>query len=250
MALYEQFPYTNFHELNLDDILAKLNEIPQMIADEVARQIGEYTVPDGSITTAKLANNSVTSAKIAANGVETSDIKNAAVTSAKIAAGAVENTNLGTNSVTGLKIADGAVTTSKLASNSVTTDKLDLSPQTLFSSNDAYSLTSGTTFQDVGDPFDIEPGLYLMILFVRKGIMAGTPANQLLGARVSADGSTAVARAMEMRTYTGPAATSCCQAVIMSFTNTTTLRIQGFQNSGQTNADMRFALQVMKLAER
>lgn len=65
---------------------------------------GIQTIPDGSITTAKLADG--------------------AVTTVKLADGAVTTVKLADGSVTTAKIADGAVTTAKLADGSVTTAKL------------------------------------------------------------------------------------------------------------------------------
>jgi len=61
-------------------------------------------VPDGGITTAKLANGAVTSAKLADNGITTQKIVDLAVATQKLA--------------------DGAVTTIKIANSSVTTEKL------------------------------------------------------------------------------------------------------------------------------
>ena len=48
---------------------------------------GGVTIADGSITTAKLADDAVTNAKLAANAVDTAQILDAAVTAAKLAAG-------------------------------------------------------------------------------------------------------------------------------------------------------------------
>lgn len=230
MGLFEHLPYTNFHELNLAEINKVIDGLPALIRKEIEEILVDYTIPDGAVTTPKIADYNVTTQKLA----------NLSVTTAKLANQAVSNA----------KLLDGAVTESKIRDASVTTAKLNLQPVALFSSNDAYSLDSGTTFTTVGDSFTIEPGLYLLILYARKGIMAGTPASQLFGARVTADGSSAITRNMEIRSYTGPAAASFCSSVIMPFTETTTLYMQGFQNSGQTNPDVRFSLQGLKLAER
>lgn len=259
MGLYEHLPYSNFHELNLDKVMDIVANIPSLIYDEVLKALETFPIPDGSITTAKLATYAVATAKIAANAVTTSKIADNAVSANKIASGAVTNVKLATNAVTNDKIADSsvstakiedeAVTSDKLAPGSVTTAALRLSPQTLFTSNTSFSVPSGTTFQDVGDPFTIAPGLYLAILYVRKGIMAGTSNNQLVGARVSADGSSPVTNGLEIRQYTGPAASSHVQSVVIRFASTTSLKIQAFQNSGQTNDDMKFYFQVLKLSD-
>jgi len=84
------------------------------------------SVADGSVTTAKLASASVTTAKIAdanvtadklaANAITTAKITDAHVTTAKIADGNVTAVKLSSDSVTTAKIADGAVTAAKLES--------------------------------------------------------------------------------------------------------------------------------------
>lgn len=259
MGLYEHLPYANFHELNLDKIMELMGNIPQQIHDAVVAELENFPIPDGSITNTKLANYAVSANKILTNAVTNAKIANGAVTNTKIADLAISTSKLSDYAVTNIKIADdavntrtvedGAITSSKLAAGSVTTAALNLTPQTLFSSIDAYSLTSGTTFQTVGDPFSIYPGLYLAILYVRKGLLAGTPTNQLVGARITADGVTALTNGLEIRQCTGPAASSHCQSVVIRINTALSLNMQGFQNSGQTNTDMKFYFQVLKLSD-
>ena len=88
----------------------------------------------GSVTTAALADNSVTAAKIAPgtivdsdiadNAVTTAKILNANVTTAKIADVNVTAGKLAANAVTTAKITDANVTAGKLAANAVTTAKI------------------------------------------------------------------------------------------------------------------------------
>jgi hypothetical protein len=66
------------------------------------------------VTTAKLADNAVSSAKIDSNAVESGKIAASAVTADKIAPGAVSTP----------KLADGAVTSAKIAANAVGADQL------------------------------------------------------------------------------------------------------------------------------
>jgi len=58
--------------------------------------------PDGSITTSKLADNSVTSAKIVDGNVTTADLADSSVTSAKIANGNVSKSKLAADALSPL----------------------------------------------------------------------------------------------------------------------------------------------------
>ena len=88
----------------------------------------------GIVTTAALADNSVTAAKIAPgtivdsdiadNAVTTAKILNANVTTAKIADVNVTTGKLAANAVTTAKITDANVTTAKIADNAVTSTKI------------------------------------------------------------------------------------------------------------------------------
>ena len=102
-------------------------------------------LPDGGVTTAKLADDAVTQPKIAASAIHTENINDNAVTTAKITDSnittakiannavttpkildsAVSEAKLGSSVVTTAKLAAGAVTEAKLATNAVTTDKIN-----------------------------------------------------------------------------------------------------------------------------
>lgn len=142
---------------------------------------GSPEIPDGSITTAKLADNAVTSAKIKPSAVGTSQlavgavsgdiiqkntivaskladgcvgaaaIADGAVTGDKIANAAVTVDKIADDSVNSDKIADGAVTTDKLATSSVATEKLqDLCVTTPKIANQAVDNTKLNTGGDPG----------------------------------------------------------------------------------------------------
>ncbi len=94
---------------------------------KIEEQMAEMTqgaVADESITTAKLAALAVTSAKLAAAAVETDKIQDGAVTSVKLADLAVTAARLADLAVETAKIKDKAVTTEKIADNAVTTAQL------------------------------------------------------------------------------------------------------------------------------
>ncbi len=91
-------------------------------------------VDSGAVTTAMLANNSVTTSqvsdaaitnsKLAANAVSATQIVDATITTTKIAAGAITAVNLADGAVTSAKILDGAVGSTKLADSAVTSAKI------------------------------------------------------------------------------------------------------------------------------
>ena len=73
-----------------------------------------------------LANNSVTSAKIADDAVVAADIADGSVTSAKLATDSVINAKIGTGAVGTDEIADGTVTSAEIAANAVGSSEIDL----------------------------------------------------------------------------------------------------------------------------
>jgi hypothetical protein len=81
---------------------------------ETGSTSGGATLADGSVTTAKLATDAVSTVKILAN----------AVTTAKIADSNVTALKLGADAVTTVKIIDDAVTSAKIAADAVTTVKI------------------------------------------------------------------------------------------------------------------------------
>jgi hypothetical protein len=92
------------------------------------------TVPDGAISTTKLADEavttpkifdlSVTSGKIANSAISTAKIQDEAVTGVKLAAGSVGLNKLADGAVSSVKIADGAVISEKIADNAVISSKI------------------------------------------------------------------------------------------------------------------------------
>jgi len=98
-------------------------------ADKLAPDVS-FTPDDGSITAAKLANNAVTTTKLANNAVTTAKLADANVTTAKLADA----------NVTTAKLANNAVTTAKLADANVTAPKIEspLSSDLTFSSSQTF----------------------------------------------------------------------------------------------------------------
>lgn len=115
------------------DVLRFLNEGHESPTDDDFPGIGSglYSggggspeIPDGSITTAKLADNAVTSAKIKPLAVGTSQLAIGAVSGDIIQSKTIVASKLADKTITGTQIADGAVTEAKLAPSSVATEKL------------------------------------------------------------------------------------------------------------------------------
>lgn len=115
------------------DVLRFLNEGHESPTDDDFPGIGSglYSggggspeIPDGSITTAKLADNAVTSAKIKPLAVGTSQLAIGAVSGDVIQSKTIVASKLADKTITGTQIADGAVTEAKLAPSSVATEKL------------------------------------------------------------------------------------------------------------------------------
>jgi hypothetical protein len=81
-------------------------------------------VPDGLVTTPKLADGAVTAAKLALNAVTSANVSTGAITSDGLADGAITTAKLASSAVTGVNIAAGSIGTTQLADGAVTTAKL------------------------------------------------------------------------------------------------------------------------------
>lgn len=108
-----KFPFTNFHELNLDWVLSVVKAAQEIFetgrtdidhavstadeAKEIATQAAEATIADNSISTAKLQDGAVTHTKLADNAVEGNNIKNGEVSNSKIADSAVTLVKIATD---------------------------------------------------------------------------------------------------------------------------------------------------------
>ena len=101
-------------------------------------QISTAGVKDDAVTSGKIPANAVGSSELADNAVDTAAIAEDAVTTAKIAAGNITATELATNSVEGGKITDSAITNAKIhPSAAIAGSKIDPS----FTSNITVSGT-------------------------------------------------------------------------------------------------------------
>lgn len=134
------FPWTNFHELNLDWILSVVKEAKEIFdngrsdidyavdtadeAKEIATQAAEATIPDNSISTIKIQDGAVTHVKLANNAVTTDNIVDRTIIGNDIAENTIESYNIKNGTIIGADIADDAITYSKLAASSVVNSKI------------------------------------------------------------------------------------------------------------------------------
>lgn len=113
-------PFRPTDGVNASTVQNAIEVVQEQLSETVLGQL-----PDGSVTTEKLAAQAVTAAKLAALAVTTAKLANEAVTAAKLAAGAVTQEKLAAGAVTAEKLAAGAVTAEKLAAG-VLDGKADL----------------------------------------------------------------------------------------------------------------------------
>jgi len=84
------------------------------------------TPSDGTITTPKLAANSVTTAKILDGTITTGDMANNAITDAKIFAQTITNASIAPGTIRSQEIADGTITGTDIANNTIDGTKIAL----------------------------------------------------------------------------------------------------------------------------
>ena len=82
------------------------------------------SIPDGAVSTSKIADTAITTDKIANSAVTTDKIANGAVTGDKIAEGSVNGSSFADASIPAGKLAINSVGTNEIINNSVTKDKL------------------------------------------------------------------------------------------------------------------------------
>lgn len=80
---------------------------------------GSIVIRDATVTTDKLASNSVNTSELATDAIATADINNSAVTTAKLATDSVGTSELAADSITTAKIVDNEIGKTKLVSNYV-----------------------------------------------------------------------------------------------------------------------------------
>ena len=125
---------TTAHGLTLANVTLSTGTGNVSTAMLASNAVTTAKITDANVTTAKIADSAVTSAKIADLTIATGDIADSAITSGKIATGAVGTTKiddlsvtegkLAPNAVTSAKIADGTIVAGDLADGAVTSAKI------------------------------------------------------------------------------------------------------------------------------
>jgi hypothetical protein len=89
-----------------------------------ANTVGSADIINNSIQSVDIKDAEVKTSDLGADAITTAKVKDSEIKSADIANAAVQTADLGSNSVTSAKIKDGEVMTNDLADNAVTSDKL------------------------------------------------------------------------------------------------------------------------------
>jgi|688.fasta_scaffold51712_3 hypothetical protein len=115
---------TTAHGLTLANVTLSTGTGNVSTAMLASNAVTTAKITDANVTTAKIADSAITSAKIADLTIATGDIADSAITSGKIATGAVGTTKIDDLSITEGKIVSNAVTTAKIADSAVTSAKI------------------------------------------------------------------------------------------------------------------------------
>jgi hypothetical protein len=141
-------------------------------------------IEDLAVTTGKLADNAVTTAKVDALGLDTAALADSAVTTAKIAddavtvdkigAGAVDTTALASDAVTTIKVADDAITYTKIQNVSDTDKLLGRSSAGAGDVEEIACTSAGRALLDDADAAAQRTTLGLGTLATQDGTFSGT----------------------------------------------------------------------------
>lgn len=137
-------------------------------------------IPDGSVTEAKLATDSVSTIKMVDGNVTTDKLQDGGVTNIKMAPDSINTTNIVDEAITSNKIGSSQITESKIANGSVTEDKLAPGltlglPKGYI--NDTVSYISSNQISWVGECRSDDDSTDLVVTTAITGVLSGSPLN-------------------------------------------------------------------------
>lgn len=136
----------------------QLMKLQENIADAVSGSI-----PDASITEAKLADNAVSAAKIADGAVTAAKIADGEIVNAKIRDLTIETSKLAALAVTNAKLAADAVSTEKIANGAVSFEKLAESTVDTLLTN-SLKIQKGGTYTGTGTTGTVSGDVVTVVL--------------------------------------------------------------------------------------
>jgi hypothetical protein len=115
---------TTAHGLTLSNVTLSSGTGNVSTAMLASNAVTTAKITDANVTAAKLASDSVTTAKILDSNVTTAKIADSAITSAKIADGTIVAGDIADGAITSAKILDGTIATADIADSAVTSAKI------------------------------------------------------------------------------------------------------------------------------
>lgn len=122
------------------------NRFSGSLSGDVSGLQNSTTIQPKAVTTAKIADSAVTSAKVASNAINTIHVADNTVTNTKVAANAINTTHIADNAVSTPKIVDNAITGAKIAANTI--DASHIADNAVTSSKVAVNAINTTHISD------------------------------------------------------------------------------------------------------
>tara|TARA_B100000530_G_scaffold101699_1_gene62902 strand:- start:621 stop:2318 length:1698 start_codon:yes stop_codon:yes gene_type:complete len=142
------------HHDKLDGIASSANNYshPNHSGDIISSGDGATNIANNAVTTGKIADGSISTAKYSNSSVTTEKIANDAITGAKLGDDAVATANIGDSQVTTAKIAGDAITDAKIADLAVRTEHIQTNNVTTAKINDLAVTTAKIANDAITEP--------------------------------------------------------------------------------------------------
>lgn len=172
-------PKVPISSAKVDGDLNKLMDAVNLL-DQDIQSIVVGGIPDGSITTAKLAPDAVTSDKIVDGTITSADIGAGEIKKANMSTNVVDTDQLIDEAITTAKIGNFQITESKIANGSITKDKLAPNLQLNLPKgyiNDEVKYISSNQISWKGECRDAADTTDLVVTSAVTGVLGGSPAD-------------------------------------------------------------------------